>query len=306
MTSLLENKGIAVIGGQNNKKSPVVVIGTARGGTSMIAGTLAKLGVFMGDLADPPVYEDARLSEAIEKGEMLLASEIVKEYDLMHPRWGWKRPSSIHRLDLLDDLFGHPIYIFVFKDIFSIAQRNSISMFEDVLVGMDRALRDYSKMLEYLRKGTSDSMLVSYDKALRDPKYFVGTLVKFCGLAPSSSQVEQAIKFIRPDPTDYLDSTRISKAHGRIDCVKNGVVYGWARLIHLKMPAVVNFYVEDENIGEVIADGVRDDLEKHFDTPCAFEFSLPEYLLSTERLVLRARVANEINDLDNSPFVLES
>jgi hypothetical protein len=304
MSNLLENRGIAIIGEAIQKEKPVVVIGTARGGTSMVAGALAKLGVFMGDLAEPPVYEDLRLAAAIEQGKISLAAEIIEAYSLEHRHWGWKRPSAIDSLDLLNDLFGSPVYIFVFKDILSIAQRNSISMLEEVLIGMETALRDYGRVVHYLRRNNSTSMLVSYDKSLWYPEYFVEMLVQFCKLTPSSTQIKEAVDFIKPAPMDYLDASRITKAQGCIDMVKHGVVYGWARYIHLETPAVVSFYIGDEKIGEAVADGWRDDLDLHFRMSCAFAFHLPENKRGSAGVLLRARVVNEIRDLDNSPFVV--
>lgn len=45
----LINKGVVVVGNpKSDKTSPIIVIGTARGGTSMVAGVLARLGVYMG------------------------------------------------------------------------------------------------------------------------------------------------------------------------------------------------------------------------------------------------------------------
>ncbi|MDQ3797346.1 MAG: hypothetical protein M3294_07255, partial [Pseudomonadota bacterium] len=45
----------------------VIVLGVARGGTSMVAGALSKLGVYMGDAITGVVFEDLTLSRAVER-----------------------------------------------------------------------------------------------------------------------------------------------------------------------------------------------------------------------------------------------
>ena len=67
----LINDGISVIGEAINAKSArIVVVGTARGGTSMVAGALAKLGLFMGEKAVAPTFEDILLSTNFEQNNL--------------------------------------------------------------------------------------------------------------------------------------------------------------------------------------------------------------------------------------------
>lgn len=103
----LINKGIVIVGEPDSSKvSPIVVIGTARGGTSMVAGVLSRLGVYMGDRANHPVYEDVRLSEAFEKKQIARFKHIVEEYSMKHTHWGWKRPSTIDHLSEVNSLLS--------------------------------------------------------------------------------------------------------------------------------------------------------------------------------------------------------
>jgi len=60
----------------------------------------------------------------------------VQEYSKANKQWEWKRPSSIDRLSEVEQVFGAPRYIFIYKYILSIANRNSISMLNDLLPGM--------------------------------------------------------------------------------------------------------------------------------------------------------------------------
>lgn len=302
MSEKLINKGVTIVGEAKKAKRPIIVVGTARGGTSMIAGALAKLGVFMGDRAVSPVYEDVRLSESFENRDFDLAKSIIDEYSSKYEKWGWKRPSAIDYLDVVEKTMDSPSYIFIFKDILSIAQRNSISMLSEVLPGMQNALRQYTNTLEFLEKDKHYAMLVSYDKAVSYPEYLVDSLISFYELSPSQGQIAEAISFIQPNSDAYLDATRITKAHGRLGGIQDRRIFGWARYIHAKKTATVEIFLNDKVIGTVVADQPREDLDKKFGTHCAYFFDLPEGIEINSGDMIRARVTDEVRDLENSPM----
>lgn len=303
MSDSLTNKGIAVTGTPSDSRSgAIVVVGAARGGTSMVAGSLVQLGVFMGDRAAAPVFEDLRLSTCFEKRDFASAEAVAAEYSRKHELWGWKRPWSIDHLDDVHRVLKAPRYIFIYKDVMSISQRNAISMLTDLLPGMERPLQQYAKTLEFLRQRPLHAMLVSYEKAMGDPAYFVKELARFCGMEPSQQQLRAAQDFIQPNPEHYLDASRITKAQGRLGGVANGRIYGWARFLHSKAPASVELFRNDEKIATVIANKPRPDLQERFNQACAFSFELSAEVSVTPGDVLRARVVNEVRDLENSPW----
>ncbi|WP_324732128.1 hypothetical protein [Pseudomonas paeninsulae] len=305
MSKELVNKGISIIGAHDERKIPVVVVGAARGGTSMVAGALAKLGVFMGDQASPPVFEDVRLSEKFESKDYIEAGNIVSEYSSNHECWGWKRPSSIDYLSDVERVFERVRYVFIYKDVFSISQRNAISMRSEILPGMQRALNQYAGTLVFLSETSAPAMLLSYDKVLADPVNFVNSLVAFCRLIPSANQIKSAVDFVRPDPQDYLEASRITKAQGWVDKISNRSIYGWARYVHSEAPAVVEFFLNDVSIGKIIADMPRADLLTKFKKPCAFVYEITDALDFKRGDVVRARVLHEVRDLNNSPLIIE-
>ena len=59
----------------------IIVLGLARGGTSLVAGALESLGVFMGDGSCPPVFEDLRIGEAIAQGRFSAVDGIIEDYN---------------------------------------------------------------------------------------------------------------------------------------------------------------------------------------------------------------------------------
>jgi hypothetical protein len=302
MAEALINKGVAAVGQPRSDDAPIVVIGTGRGGTSMLAGALAKLGVFMGERAYPPVYEDVGLSEAFEEKDYRQVSRIASAYNKSYPRWGWKRPSAIAYLDDVERLLPEPSYVFIFKDIFSIAQRNSISMLSEFLPVMERVLDQYSLALKFLRENTPPALMVSYDKAVSYPDHLIDTLIHTYKINATEEQRAQAIEFIRPNPKDYLDASRVTKAHGRLGGVRHRKIFGWARYVHTENPAEVEIFVNDHSLGVITADHSRKDLIERFGEPCAFFFELPEDILIKSGDFIRARVVNEVEDLDNSPL----
>lgn len=303
MSESLTNKGLSVIGNPSDARSrALVVVGTARGGTSMVAGSLAQLGIFMGDGAKAPVYEDLRLSTPFERQDFSEVDAIAAEYSQKHELWGWKRPWSIDHLDDVHKVLKAPRYVFIYKDVMSIAQRNAISMLSDILPGMERSLQQYGKTVAFLRARPVRAMMVSYEKAMADPANFVQELARFCQVEPEAHRLEAARAFIQPNPEHYLDLSRITKAQGRLGGVANRKIYGWARWLHSKGAASVDLFVNGEKIASVVANKPRPDLMQRFNQPCAFNFELPEGLALKSGDVLRARVVNEVRDLENSPW----
>ena len=136
----LINKSNLVLNGDAmpREQKTIVVLGTARGGTSIAAGALYHLGVPMFSV-HRPVFEDVYLGPAFETGDSKSYKEIIKKYN-EEPVWAWKRPSSIDYLDVLIQELRNPIFIIMMRDILSVANRNVLSMGHDVLASMGSAL----------------------------------------------------------------------------------------------------------------------------------------------------------------------
>ena len=298
----LINSGIYILGERDEVPRPIVIVGSARSGTSMIAGALSALGVFMGDLAGAPVFEDVKLSKAFESGNSLLIKDIIADYRSRHSIWGWKRPGSINYLPLVDQFFESPCYVFIFKDLLSIGLRNQISMKANLLSNMLKVNKEINLALEFLSSGEHCAMLVSYDKALNEPKKFVEALISFYRIKPDVDQIANAVSFIRKDSLDYLLSTRSSNFKGHLDSVGTNSVCGWAFNPNSKHPVIVNIYVNDINVGKSIANLPREDLKNIFDVDCQFNFTLPKGLTFKSNDIVRVRIAGDVVDLHGSPM----
>lgn len=227
----LVNTGIRSVGDADalaaNEKT-LIVVGPGRGGTSLVAGTLHHLGVFMGDGSEPPVFEDRRLAGPCQSNRPGKVAAIMREYDDAHSIWGYKRPSIIDHFDIVHEHARNPVYLFIFKDVFSIANRNAISMQFDVLKGLRMAQRAYGKIIDFIAEREPNGLLFSYDRIMRDEAEFVDTLTQ---LLPTESTTDTnraaALQFIEPNPTAYLERTRVTRAIGAIDTFDVRAISGW-------------------------------------------------------------------------------
>ncbi len=306
----LINTGIHLLNPDDERahqpRKTIIVSGVARSGTSLVAGVLSKLGVFLGDTACPPVYEDTELGRAMENRELAAAKAIIGRYDEKHAIWGWKRPSSIGYLDEVDAVFSNPIYVFIFKDIFSIAKRNEISMHADLIKNMRSVYKQQGKIIDFIEERNPVAMLVAYDKALVEKDRFVRALCELAGIEASADQFNAAVEFITPNPPDYLDASRITKARGSVGMIKENCVVGWARAVYNDTPIHVELYVNERLVAVTMANLLRENLvEKglHPTGHAGFRFDLDEDTKLQKGDVIRVRAENEVNDLGNCPLV---
>jgi hypothetical protein len=303
------NAGIAVLGSPDNT-SPrtLITVGVARGGTSLVAGSLHHLGVFHGDQSYPPVFEDLRLSGAFEGGSAEKPAAVISDYNSRQEIWGWKRPSNLHYLGRLDRMLRNPLYIVIFKDVFSIANRNRISMGVDIAANLAAALDQYSVITDFIATSRSAKLLVSYDKAIADSDFFLDALCDFSGIQPASDQLKAAKTFITPNPSDYLEMTRADRIVGHIDVVADKRVTGWASRMHDDgwSPIDVRLIVNGSVCQTTAASLFRPDLKRlgiNRSGNAGFEFLLPDHQPLRKGDEVRVLAGDHEEELKNSPWV---
>lgn len=307
-TDLLYNKGILAINTPNIslQQKTVIVLGVARGGTSMVAGALHHLGVSMGEKLST-VYEDVALSEAIEQHRMEDITSLIAHKNERYELWGWKRPSAINYILAWEGRFRHPYYIVVFRDLFAIANRNRISMLSDVTDSMRHAVRQFNLILDFVEKAKEPTLLVSYEKAMDDPRYFIHTLSNFVGLDDKNA-IDRAIAFIEPNPEAYLKASRITGTKGVVDTAEGNRIAGWA--MYPQMPqkvAEVRIRINNDREFLVIADRFRPDLlnkQIHPTGNCGFLLTLSAENSLRPGDVVSMRVVGDIKDLGKSPVTI--
>jgi len=280
---LLNNTGIKFIGNKkvlDEEVKTFIVVGIARGGTSLVAGTLHHLGVFTGDKSVPPVFEDVRLASCFETKNNKEAKNVISEYNSKYNIWGFKRPNSINYNEKLYKMTRNPIFLFIFKDIFTVSNRNSISMKSDVVSGLKNAHNDYGKVLEFISTYDLNGFLFSYEKIMSNKENFVDLLIDIIGKDKvSENQKLSALNFIEPNPEAYLNASRITQGEGQIGSVSETKIMGWAKYIHSNEPGEVELYINDVLVDTVVAKDFRQgllDTKVHATGHCGYMFDLSQ------------------------------
>ncbi len=307
---LLNNKGIRYIGDENTlaaEEKTLIVVGVARGGTSLIAGSLDHLGVFTGEGSNPPVFEDVNLANEFESNDLQSAKQIIEAYNNDHKIWAFKRPSSIDYLNHLNSLCRNPIYLFVFKDIFSISNRNNISMKLDTVQGLKKAHNDYAKILDFIEEKEINSFLFSYEKVMDNKEFFIDTLIDVLGKENIGDEEKtSALNFIEPNPKAYLNASRITRSIGTIGRIEKNRVVGWGKYLHSDKPVEVELYINDKLIETKTAHDFRQhllDSKKHPTGNCGYVFNLESQLQDGDKVAVK--LSDDVVYLNGSDHIFK-
>ncbi len=284
----------------------VIVLGLGRGGTSMVAGVLAKLGIYMGDGLDSR-YQDQTLLDAVNRGDKAKARVTINERNQRYPVWGTKKL----RLWRYDKLFREPVYVVVFRDLLANANRRQQLFNVSLLNEMFKLLGLSVNLLFFLKCCKRPMLLVSYEKALIYPEEFVNTLAEFIGVH-NPDAVTAAIDFIRPSPNAYTTSPvhyRHAQATrtlvGYIDEVDTTKVYGWALDTTQTNAVSLELLINGRLIQTCQADLPRPDVadaDKRFHSQCGFVFMLSPGLLNKGDQI-DIRFAHTQQSLLNTPYI---
>ena len=171
-----------------------ICLGVPRGGTSAVAGTMQRLGVFMGSGLTNN-YEDA---DFLGRGVKQMA-ESARQRDGAHDVWGWKCPDAVNYLDELLPHVRNPHLIVVFRDIVATMKahmrwhnRNQQRSVHEVLIQQQRNWF----LVERWKLPTA---LISYEKAITKPNVFVHHLADFMTLPrPADDTIGAFAEFLRP------------------------------------------------------------------------------------------------------------
>ncbi len=306
--------------------SPVLIIGPARSATSMIAGALHHLGYYSGDGAVEPVFEDVRLREAIKKYDWNEVNSIANSYNSQHEQWLFKwtvparptsvpgrikqlllrQPTEVAKLRKLYHSLGNPKIIVTYKDVFSISNRNRISISSDILDGIRGALAAYEAIRVFLKTENPDVLMISSEKALKNKASLVQHLTDFCGVSATEKKQQAALDFIEPVPWRYLVSTKSDRCLGYVEPFNGHAVQGWAKFKDSDEAANVTLLIDDTEIATTTATGFRADLKEagHRDGNCAFTFGHADLGKLQPGATVRVRVEGDTQDLSNSPQIV--
>lgn len=278
MTDCSENFGITRINDYSvQDKATFAIIGCGRGGTSACSAALHRLGIFSGDGARPPIFEDATLGTACETSNWDQAKSIVDSYNRLYDKWTFKRPSAVGYLDELHCLLRNPFYIFVFRDPQAVATRISAAEGVSYLDSLALVLKNYKLMLRFMKLTQAPSLAISYEKLIQNPLHFIRTFASVANLGELPSEtLEEAAATISPSPLSYRSRLRNRLFIGHIDHLDEYSVSGWAAVPDSPGPATLEVYSGDSLIAEGLTDQLRPDVKAsgvHSAERCGFRLT---------------------------------
>ena len=146
----LINKGIIIdrpAGPARRGGRTFIVTGLHRSGTSPAAAILPRAGIFMGRQINDAVFAAEEMGATLRCGDADALRRLIDDRNTDHGTWGFKLP-AVHTHLPADRLvlFDNAHLIVTFRDIASIAVRNSHSEYKAAMTG----LRDAVSRLEAL------------------------------------------------------------------------------------------------------------------------------------------------------------
>jgi len=173
-----------------NKKT-FIVLGNYRGDTSVVAGLLQQLGLFIGDSLDEgeaypskiyPNYEDL----AFQKKSLEQVEEKIQERNDEYDQWGFKDPKTIERIEEIYPFLRNPYLICVFRDPWAVTQSELRHDSSDTIKSLfETANQFHNKMARLVWNaeeivGDEPPILsISYEAVIRHPEREIKRLAKF-------------------------------------------------------------------------------------------------------------------------------
>jgi hypothetical protein len=181
--------------GRLHPRRTYVCFGVARGGTSAVAGAMRRLGIFMGDDL-PNNYEDPRFGPGQSPARM---REAIAERNAAHDVWGWKFPAASNYLEGLSKDLRNPYLVVVFRDIAATMKGHMRWHNREVTLAAHEILVQQQKNWFLVERWRVPTLLVSYEKAILDPRLFVQELARHLGRpVPEGEAMDGVVAFLAP------------------------------------------------------------------------------------------------------------
>lgn len=182
----------------------LIITGSSRGGTSFAASAMFHLGVPFVRTGPKEIsgrFEHIDLRQAFLDRNTETFTNIAREFDALHPIWGWKLPAVHHDFSFITNVVRNPHFVFIFKEPLSISLRKMDLKGSDPMVAIDEAVASYERMADYASTSRFPILMVGYEAAMGDLESFLETLGDFCGVAGADTR--RAVAAIRADGVNY-------------------------------------------------------------------------------------------------------
>jgi hypothetical protein len=232
---------------ENQQQKTVVVLGTARSGTSVTAGMLASLGIDMGNVGHPSrsnprgAFEDrdfGRLHKEIfnlvaegktywdppTRGQILEQKEaaaprierLILEKSKGKPIWGWKHPRTILTIDLFLPYLTNPHFIMVFRNPLAIAYSSvehtkNRQRSVDFLNALKLANFYQREMVDFLERYPGlATMFVAFDDVVNDPMREAARMAEFLGIELDEKKTREVQRMVIPREQIEVSKKKVS------------------------------------------------------------------------------------------------
>ena len=175
----------------SQEPATVVVFGVPRGGTTMMAGVVARCGVDIG--SDLPVNLEDQAFVSRSNEQMI---ETIRERNASKSLWGWKFPRAALYLPAIHQEIRNPHYIMVWRDALS-SRLRPISNGREVALALENAHKMQKQNIDILKTVPGKYLLVSYEKSILDPQGLAEQVASFIGV-DVPRHMEELIEFMRP------------------------------------------------------------------------------------------------------------
>ncbi len=260
-----------------------LVLGAPRGGTTLVALALARLGVFMGEKLPFTVEDPFLANMVLERDWEQLGPALRNRVDNC-ARTGWKFPQFLHHGEAYSLLPSSTRLLLVFRDVAATAIRGTqanATAFRDEAQG---ALRYHQRMLELLEESPFPALVLSYEKLLLRPDLLAEGMGRFTGIR-KPELLARVTGVVQPSPSVYRkrDSEAKRKARsaglaGCIDSCDGGEIRGWSFLrADPERVRELEFRFESGPVRRAWADLPRPDLKEagvHPTGNCGFQLDL--------------------------------
>ena len=179
-------------------RGTVLVLGTPRGGTSVVAGICHMLGVPMGLDIDPSNMEDREFRQILEGDDVpFAAAKYFTRARRRHSLVGVKSPVVIDRLSEFYPTVIDPVLVVVSRDIYATAQREECSG-HDFFASLREVIRRKFAILDFVEVGQAPLVIVSYERLIQDSRIAVETLARFITGSIDDHLVRHIVGLVRP------------------------------------------------------------------------------------------------------------
>ena len=179
----------------------IVVLGAPRGGTSMVAATLRKLGVMMGEKLGHQ-HEDRSFRRDVPLADMVAT---VRARNASHDVWGWKLPNSVYYVEELLPHLRNPHFVAIFRNPYSISRSSAERDNREYEPRLLQAAANHTKrVVDLIDRLKGPTALAAFESVLQNREQFVRSLAEFVGLQPSDEDVGTVVAEAIPQKLGYL------------------------------------------------------------------------------------------------------